>query len=61
MMMPPRPTEKFILAQIEFFQSGFEYYRAHCQGALASWSKLKADVWRAKLPQPVGREAGDGE
>ena len=59
-MEPKRPTEKFILAQIEFHEAGLEWYRLHCQSVLAAWSQQQADEWRAKLPQQQ-REAGDGE
>lgn len=60
-MTPQRPTEDFIRGQIEFFESGYRFYRKHCQDVLASWSKLQADHWRAKLPAPAVRESGDGE
>jgi len=64
-MIPARPTGKFILAQVEFFQTGYGYYSDHGQTVLASWSKLQADHWRAKLPArevpEAKREAGDGE
>jgi len=62
-MIPARPTGKFIIAQVEFFQAGYDYYSDHGQTVLASWSKLQADHWRAKLREApeLKREAGDGE
>jgi hypothetical protein len=69
-MTPQRPTEEFIRGQISFYESGYQFYRDRCQEVLASWSKLQADHWRARLSAsavlytatvPAAREAGDGE
>jgi hypothetical protein len=46
-MTPQRPTIEFIQGQISFFESGYQFYRDHCQEVMASWSKLQTDHWQA--------------
>jgi endonuclease III len=60
---PGPDTEKSLTDRIAFYESGAEYYAAHCETRMAEWSRGMAKQAAEQLDalKGVGRESGDGE
>ncbi len=49
MMNPVRPTEKYILARINYHESQVQWFTDHNELTLAKWARSMVESWREKL------------
>ena len=60
---PGPDTEKSLTDRISFYESGAEWYAAHCETRMAEWSRGMAKQAAEQLAVLKGekRQPGDGE